>query len=72
MRDGRRRPVLPDDAIPVLVQALPSLPPEVAAEVAPILRARKVELAGDPSFASVFAWNLGRERARAALDALFP
>ena len=64
--------VLPDDAIPVLVEALPRLPPEVADEVAPILRARKVELAADPSYASVFAWNLGRERARDALDALFP
>ena len=56
--------VLPDDAIPVLVEALPSLPPEVADELAPILRARHVELAADPSYASAFAWNLGRERAR--------
>ena len=64
--------VLPDDAIPVLVEALPRLPPEVAAEVAPILRTRKAELAIDPSYASVFAWNLGRERARTALDTLVP
>ena len=44
----------------------------IAAEVAPILRARQVELAADPSSASVLAWNLGRERARAASDERCP
>ena len=64
--------VLPDDAIPVLVEALPRLPTEVADELTPILRARHIDLRADPSYASGFAWNLGRERARSALDALFP
>ncbi len=64
--------VLPDDAIPVLVEAMPRLPADVAAQVAPILRTRDVELATDPSYASVLAFNLGRERARSALDTLFP
>jgi Domain of unknown function (DUF4153) len=64
--------VLPDDAIPVLVEAMPRLPADVAAQVLPILRARDVELATDPAYAGVFALNLGRERARSALDTLFP
>jgi hypothetical protein len=64
--------VLPDDAIPVLVEALPNLPSDVAHQLTPILRARHVELAADPSYDSAFAWNLGRERARTSLDTLFP
>ena len=35
-----------------------------------ILQERKAELATDPAFASPAAWNLGRERARAALATL--
>ncbi len=62
--------VLPDDAIPALVTALPRLPAPEADRVRRLLVARKTQLAGDPAFVSPFAWNLGRERARAALDTL--
>ena len=62
--------VLPDDAIPALVAALPSLPDGVAARLLNQLILRKHELAREPSYASPFAWNLGRERARAALATL--
>ena len=59
--------VLPDDAVPVLVAALPSLPEPERSLVEGSLRSRRVELATDPSLTSLAAWNLGRERARAAL-----
>jgi Domain of unknown function (DUF4153) len=62
--------VLPDDAVPTLVAALPDLPAPERAAVEAILRERKAELATDPAFASPAAWNLGRERARASLAAL--
>lgn len=61
---------LPDDAIPVLVQALPELPAPQRDEVLWLLQARRLELATDPAFASPVAWNLGRERARDALSTL--
>jgi hypothetical protein len=60
--------VLPDDAIPVLVGALPALPAIERQAVLPILRERKAELATDPAFTGGPAWNLGRERARQALQ----
>jgi len=59
--------VLPDDAIPVLADALPRLPAEYAAAVRDLLEARAAELATDPAYAGLAAWNLGRERAREAL-----
>jgi hypothetical protein len=62
--------ILPDDAIPALVAALPALPDDVAARVRGLLVDRKLELARQPAYASPFAWNLGRERARAALETL--
>ncbi len=62
--------VLPDDAIPVLVEALPGLPARERDDVLALLQARKAELATDPAFASPAAWNLGRERARASLSTL--
>jgi hypothetical protein len=62
--------VLPDDSIPVLVQALPALPEREREEVSLLLRERRAELATDPAFASPAAWNLGRERAREALSTL--
>jgi len=62
--------VLPDDAVPVLVGAVPALPPSERQDVLAILRARRSELASDPAFASPAAWNLGRERAREALSTL--
>ena len=62
--------ILPDDAIPILVQALPELPAPERDEVRRLLRERRLELATDPAFASPAAWNLGRERARDALSTL--
>jgi hypothetical protein len=68
--DAQYLGVLPDDAVPVLVDALPALPVAERSAVTELLEARRAELATDPSFAPVAAWNLGRERARAALDTL--
>jgi hypothetical protein len=62
--------VLPDDAIPALVAALPHLPATEADRLRTDLIARRDRLAGDPAFSSPFAWNLGRERAREALSTL--
>jgi hypothetical protein len=61
---------LPDDAIPVLVAALPQLPSVDAERIRAGLLLRKAELAEEPAYASPFAWNLGRERAREALATL--
>jgi hypothetical protein len=68
--DAEYLAVLPDDAIPVMVDALPRLPDLEAAAVLTILQARRTELEHDPAYHSPFAWNLGRERARAALATL--
>jgi hypothetical protein len=62
--------VLPDDAIPALVAALPVLKPVEAVRVRRLLDARRVELAQQSAYTSPFAWNLGRERAKAALATL--
>ncbi len=62
--------VLPDDAVPILVEALPRLPAREQQAVQAILHERKAELATDPAFASPAAWNLGRERAKASLATL--
>lgn len=59
--------VLPDDAIPVVVAALPRLSEPDASAIRAFLEERRVELAVDPAYRGVSAWNLGRERARAAL-----
>lgn len=61
---------LPDDAVPAIVAALPRLPAADAAAIRPVLIARRDALARDPALTSPFAWNLGRERARAALATL--
>ncbi len=68
--DAEYLAVLPDDAIPAMVDALPRLPTAEHGQVLTILRIRKVELAADPAYRSAFSWNLGRERARAALATL--
>ena len=61
--------VLPDDAIPVLVAALPALPAPERRAVLAILGPQG--RAGDGSgVREPGAWNLGRERARAALATL--
>jgi hypothetical protein len=62
--------VLPDDAIPAIVNALPRLPAEEADRMLHLLHQRRVELLSDPAFASPFAWNRGRERAKEALRTL--
>jgi uncharacterized protein DUF4153 len=59
--------LLPDDAVPVLVAALPDLPAPDAAAVRKRLEIRRRQLAIDPSLVTPAAWNLGRERAKAAL-----
>jgi Domain of unknown function (DUF4153) len=62
--------VLPDDAVPVLVRALPTLPMSERGDVLRVLVQRRAELANDPAFSGPAAWNLGRERAREALSTL--
>ena len=62
--------VLPDDAVPVLVEALPRLPEFDRRAVIRLLLERRDALRTDPAFAGPASWNLGRERARAALDSL--
>jgi hypothetical protein len=59
--------VLPDDAIPVLVAALPHLPDPEAGQVHAILLARRLELLSEEPRRSPLSWNVGRERALAAL-----
>ena len=62
--------VLPDDAIPILVAALPALPEVERRDVRRQLERRRAELRTDPALASPAAWNLGREQARDALETL--
>jgi Domain of unknown function (DUF4153) len=62
--------VLPDDAIPTIVAALPRLPTDDADRLRELLRQRREELQRDPALASPFAWNLGRERAKETLQGL--
>jgi Domain of unknown function (DUF4173) len=60
--------VLPDDAIPALVAALPRLPDDEQRRVRILLVGRRTELARLPTYDSPFAWNLGRQRAQEALE----
>jgi hypothetical protein len=62
--------ILPDDAIPILVAALPKLPADDAERIRAGLLERKAELAEEPAYAGPFAWNLGRDRAKEALETL--
>jgi hypothetical protein len=62
--------VLPDDAIPVLVESLDRLPDREARDVRWILEARRQLLESEDAYRSPFSWNLGRERARSALATL--
>ncbi len=66
--DAEYLALLPDDAIPVMVEALPRLPDLERGEVLELLRQRRSELESEAAYRSPFAWNLGRERARAALS----
>jgi hypothetical protein len=61
--------VLPDDAIPVLVDALPRLPGREGAEVRAILVERRRRLASEAP-RSPLSWNLGWQRARVALEGM--
>jgi Domain of unknown function (DUF4173) len=58
--------VLPDDAVPVLVAALPRLTGNDAFRIGWALERRERALA-EPPYVTPFSWNLGREQARAAL-----
>ena len=60
---------LGDDRIVDLVRVLPALEPDEARFVRGELRVRLFELRSDPGLTSWQAWNLGREGARAALEA---
>jgi hypothetical protein len=62
--------VLPDDAIPVVVAALPGLSAGDRGAVMRFLLARREDLRADDAYHGAAAWNLGRERARAALETL--
>jgi hypothetical protein len=62
--------LLPDDAIPAIVAALPELPTFEAGRLNDLLVQRREELHANPAFAGPFAWNLGRERAKEALEGL--
>lgn len=62
--------VLPDDAIPVVVAALPLLPEADRGAITGYLDQRAYELSLDPAYQGWAAWNLGRERARTALETL--
>jgi hypothetical protein len=69
--DASYAAVLGDDAIPALVIALPRLSADEQVILSPELRRRWTELHADPAVTAPGAWNLGRERARSALDAMF-
>jgi hypothetical protein len=60
---------LGDDAIPVLVEAVPLLPEPYRGQVLGLLHSRAFELA-DHEWTSPAAWNVARDRARAALAEL--
>lgn len=62
--------VLPDDAIPVVVAALPRLSAAERGAITWFLDSRARALAADPAYQGWAAWNLGRERAREALETL--
>lgn len=61
---------LGDDAVPQVVAALPRLDPASQAALTSALEARRGELRNDTAGSAWQAWNLSRERARAALDTL--
>ena len=62
--------VLPDDAIPVLVDAVPRLPGPERATLLAVLHARRDRMAHDTTGQGLASWNLGRERARSSLATL--
>jgi hypothetical protein len=65
--DGEYAASLGFDAVPELVAVLPRLDSRSRAALIGVLEIRRHELAADPTFGGWGAWNLARERARAAL-----
>jgi hypothetical protein len=63
---------LSDDAVPILVEALPRIPEPNRSLIEGGLRQRAAELAEDPTLQSPSSWNLARVQAREALDRLPP
>jgi hypothetical protein len=61
---------LGDDAIPVLVASLDGLPPADRTTALGRLSARRAELRSETAASGWQSWNLARERAREALEAL--
>lgn len=61
---------LGEDAVPDLVGALGVLPPSERLALLGQLRLRREDLARDPATAGPLAWNVAREQARVALEAL--
>lgn len=61
---------LGDGAVPVLVEALPRLSRADRDQILDGLLRRRDQLESDPALAAPLAWNLERERARAALRRL--
>ena len=61
---------LGEDAVPDLAAALAVLPPAERAALLRQLQLRRAELTGDPTTAGPLSWNLSREQARSALEAL--
>jgi uncharacterized protein DUF4153 len=62
---------LGDDAIPPLVAAWPRVDAATRAVLQPVLLSRLYQLRDGPTLAPWPAWNLARERARSALEAVF-
>jgi hypothetical protein len=61
---------LGDDAVPIVVDALPRLDAASRASLLRVLETRRAQLAEDAPGAAWQAWNLARERARTALETL--
>jgi hypothetical protein len=59
-----------DDAVPLVVEALPRLDPASQAALRSALEARRSEVRADTAGAAWQAWNVSRARARAALETL--
>jgi hypothetical protein len=68
--DAEYAATLGDDAVPLLVEALPRLDPASRATLSLALGERRVELESDQANRAWPAWNLSRERARTALETL--
>jgi uncharacterized protein DUF4153 len=68
--DAEYAATLGDDAVPLLVEALPRLDQASRATLLLTLGERRIGLASDQASRAWPAWNLSRERARTALETL--